>query len=153
MEVDPRMWGHAGRISCSSRIAGPDGRRVLMLDNGGNLAAPASTTATASRTGRNAGQVARRPAAEHGRGGLWPRRPGATSRRRPPERREAEGWLAEALSAGPISAQQIEAASRAAGLSRITVRRAKERLGVESVKNGYGIEARWLWRLPRADAV
>ncbi len=37
-------------------------------------------------------------------------------------------------------------AARATGISEKTLKRAKARLSVESVKEGYGIDARWIWR-------
>ena len=32
--------------------------------------------------------------------------------------------------------------------ARRTLHRAKERLGVASVKDGFGLKARWVWSLP-----
>ncbi len=44
------------------------------------------------------------------------------------------------------------AAAKAAGISEKTLRRARLGLRVESVKQGYGLQARWLWRLPETKA-
>jgi putative DNA primase/helicase len=65
-----------------------------------------------------------------------------------PERREAEEFLKEVLAEGPVLAGKVEAAAKAAGVARRTLHRAKERLGVTSLKDGFGQKARWLWKLP-----
>ena len=71
--------------------------------------------------------------------------------RRPEERNgvlhDAEEFLAELLSAGPVAAKTIRAEARAAGISSRTLTRAKDSLGVQSEKLGMGHG--WVWRLPR----
>jgi hypothetical protein len=67
-----------------------------------------------------------------------------------PERREAESWLREILASGPVSAKDIEAAAKAGGISIRTLKRAKNDMGVESVKQGFGKDSVFLWRLPES---
>jgi hypothetical protein len=64
---------------------------------------------------------------------------------------EAAEFLRGALSAGPRSSKEIKAEARQAGIPDITLRRAKERLGVHVVKEGGffgGGSQQWMWVLP-----
>jgi len=61
------------------------------------------------------------------------------------ERREAKAWLQNLLADGPVVVKNIEQDAKAAGLSWMTVRRAKEALGVVTSKSGY--QGKWVWRL------
>jgi len=73
------------------------------------------------------------------------------SKTRPsPELDEAVEWLAEQLKTGPVAAKEIRARAKRDGLAWATVRRAKERLGVTSAKQGFDAGARWYWNLPRS---
>ncbi len=62
---------------------------------------------------------------------------------------DAENFLRDLLTIGPVSVKQIQAESEGAGLSWRTVRRAKERLGI-AVKRVGGLarDGRWEWHLP-----
>lgn len=51
-------------------------------------------------------------------------------------RDEAQAFLADLLGDGPVPAQEVYREAEAAGITKATLRRAKDRLGVESVKNG-----------------
>jgi AAA domain len=64
-------------------------------------------------------------------------------------RDEAVAFLRDELSEGARPAKEIQEAARDAGVSRRTLERAKQKLRVESVREG-GIAASgiWLWRLP-----
>jgi DNA replication protein DnaC len=58
-------------------------------------------------------------------------------------------WLRARLAAGPAGAAELLKKARAAGISDITLRRAKKKLGIISVRvDGIGDEGRWVWRLP-----
>jgi hypothetical protein len=64
-----------------------------------------------------------------------------------PERRDAEGWLSEVLSDGPVPAKEVDFAARNAGIAGITLRRAEVTLGVLSVRQGFGKDSTYLCRL------
>jgi putative DNA primase/helicase len=59
---------------------------------------------------------------------------------------EAEGWLAELLRAGPISANDAKEQAHAAGIAERTLRRAQKNLRVIPHKDGFG--GGWRWHLP-----
>jgi RecA-family ATPase len=61
-----------------------------------------------------------------------------------PKRREAEDFLRDQLGGGPLPTAEIHVAGEAAGISKATLRRAKEALEVEAVQQAGG----WYWRLP-----
>lgn len=130
----------------------PTGRRVLMLDNGGNLAPPAPTLSFVIED-RGDG-----PRVEWCEGTLAITAEQALAAdlaacqpdQDAPERREAEQWLREMLAAGPVRAREIEVAARGAGFAFRTLERAKKGIGAESVRKGFGKESTSFWRL--ADA-
>jgi len=59
----------------------------------------------------------------------------------------AKAWLQAFLADGPRQATEVEEAAEAEGFSKMTLRRAKEALGVLSIRSG-GRGGRWAWRLP-----
>jgi hypothetical protein len=61
---------------------------------------------------------------------------------------EAREWLADALEAGPRIVKDVQRAAREAGVADMTLRRARESLGVRPRKVGSGASQRWLWALP-----
>lgn len=65
------------------------------------------------------------------------------------ERQEAVEWLEDLLSGGPVSVNEIEKESKRDGLAWRTVRRAKDDLGIESVKRQFS--GKWSWALPLED--
>lgn len=70
---------------------------------------------------------------------------------RPAERQkqsEAEAWLVEKLSGGPMLEREIEREAELENIARRTLRRAKDRLGVESARVGFGRGGQSYWRLP-----
>lgn len=60
---------------------------------------------------------------------------------------EAESFLSEILSDGPMSANDVKAETESAGLSWATVRRAKDQLGIKPRKAA--MDGGWLWELPQ----
>jgi hypothetical protein len=64
------------------------------------------------------------------------------------ERREAKEWLKDLLTDGPVAVKKIQGEAKAAGLSWMTVRRAKEALSVIASKSAY--RGGWEWRLEDA---
>ncbi len=81
----------------------PTGRRVLMLDNGGNLAPPASTLAYSIEERGEGPRVEwlEDPVPITAEEALAADQAACQAGVAPPERREAEGWLSEVLSTGP----------------------------------------------------
>jgi len=57
----------------------------------------------------------------------------------------AMDWLARCLGTGRLPAQDIEARAVGDGISKATLRRAKDALGVKSTKAG--MNGRWEWEL------
>jgi hypothetical protein len=66
---------------------------------------------------------------------------------------EAESFLNELLADGPVPAKQVKADADDVGLSWMTVRRAKDRLGVQASRIG-GIASKggWQWSLPKVSS-
>jgi hypothetical protein len=64
------------------------------------------------------------------------------------ERREAKAWLEDLLADGPVAVKKIQQEAKAAGLSWMTVRRAKDTLPVVASKSGY--KGPWEWQLEDA---
>lgn len=64
------------------------------------------------------------------------------------ERREAREWLQDFLADGPVLVKEIQQEAKAIGLSWMTIRRAKESLGIVPQKSGY--KGKWEWRLKDA---
>jgi len=116
------------------------GRRVLMLDNGGNVAPPAPTLAYVIEDRDEGPRV------------TWCDEPVPITVEhalRPPPRpldeqeqaflgRECDRWLIEMLSPGPVLYAEIVNIGREAGFTRDALRRAKDRVGVTSYRYGFG---------------
>ncbi|HEV2438840.1 MAG TPA: DnaB-like helicase N-terminal domain-containing protein [bacterium] len=62
------------------------------------------------------------------------------------EIQEAMEWLRDALSRGPRPAKEIYAQAQAETFSKATLKRAKERLGVQSQKDDF--RGGWYWTIP-----
>lgn len=62
---------------------------------------------------------------------------------------EAVEFLRDLLAAGPVSAKRVKDESRRAGVAEMTLRRAKERLGIRPRKLGMG--GGWVWEIPEGD--
>jgi putative DNA primase/helicase len=123
----------------------PSGKRVLMCENGVNLA-PEIPTLSYTVEDKGEGPVV-----------AWGTKPVAITAdealavlARDPEqqaeRRECEKWLAKTLEKAPMPATDVEAAGKQEGFSLDALKRAKRRLGVEAKKEGFG-KGRWVWKL------
>lgn len=61
--------------------------------------------------------------------------------------KDAEEWLKDMLSDGPVEVAQILKSGKENGFSERTVRRARNRLNISKQKFGYGAAGRWTWSL------
>ena len=66
-----------------------------------------------------------------------------------PKRKRAAEWLRQQLRDGPLTHGTIERAAQRDGACMITIRRAKQDIGVVSTKNSDGA---WYWELPQTPA-
>lgn len=69
----------------------------------------------------------------------------------PVERTEAEQFLREVLADGPLNADEVHKQAKVNGISKTTLRRAKDALGIKPRKIGYGKESAWRWSLIEED--
>jgi hypothetical protein len=65
---------------------------------------------------------------------------------------EARTFLRELLADGPLAVRKVFEEARKAGISEITLRRAKAREGVGTKKAGFHDGAHWLWSIPHGSA-
>jgi putative DNA primase/helicase len=80
-----------------------------------------------------------------------PYRPTGRSGPAPKARQAAARWLWEQVAASPRPVKYLQEEARAAGFSLITLRRAREDLGLESVREMCGGDKPcWCWTLPEA---
>jgi hypothetical protein len=61
---------------------------------------------------------------------------------------EAKELLSDELNDGPRQCDIVQGAAKQAGISLSTLRRAKDVLGIKSVRMGFGKGGKWAWRLP-----
>jgi hypothetical protein len=64
----------------------------------------------------------------------------------PDARHDAEAWLLDFLAGGPRAAKDVFNAARTDGHTRVTIKRAKAVLGVQSSKQDF--DGYWVWTLP-----
>jgi hypothetical protein len=69
----------------------------------------------------------------------------------PAAREAAVKWLSDVLAASPLPVAEIEAQAKAAGLSKATVRRAREEMGIIPRKRTFS--GGWEWGLPEPQEV
>ena len=126
----------------------PTGRRVLMLDNGGNVAAAGADPGLRDRGPRRrpSGRVVRRTGGPQRGQAL---RPAAeNSDQQAADSRECSEWLADLLVAGPKPSSEVFRAALDAGYTAYQVKDAKHRIGAIAEKKGFVDGARWTWQLP-----
>ena len=63
-----------------------------------------------------------------------------------PERENAEAFLRTILEHGPVPSRRVQSEAREAGLAWVTVRRAKDFIGVIVSKKA--LDGGWTWELP-----
>jgi putative DNA primase/helicase len=128
----------------------PTGRRVLFLDNGGNVAPPAMTLAYAIEDSGGGPRVVWDDDVKPITIGeaLKPGSADSLDRERANERHECECWLRTLLAKGLTPANEVYRAGNAAGFSKFQIRRAKFRIGALARKAGFDKEGLWNWELP-----
>ena len=116
----------------------PTGRRVLMLDNGGNVGPPAPTLAYVIEDGEHGVQVTWRdqPVPITVEQALRPPSGAHASAEPVFTGRESDVWLREMLATGPVLHATIMTAGREAGFTPDALRRAKERIGAPRIDRG-----------------
>jgi putative DNA primase/helicase len=135
----------------------PTGRRVLMVDNGSNIAPPAPVLAYTisnrdsgariewsdepmTRIAANSLKPARFAQLDHAEQFAGPQ--------------ECDDWLRAFLAEGRRPPAEIFKAASDAGYSKNRIRRAKSRIGVMVTKEGFATSGQWSWTLipaPEAD--
>ena len=128
----------------------PTGRRVLMLDNGGNVAAPARTLAFVIEDRGNGPLVewSDEPVAITIEEALRPKTAHVLNGGRAGEHLACDGWLRAFLIGGVAPAVDVVRAGNAVGFSKDQIRRAKSRIGAVARKEGFNKDAQWSWELP-----
>ena len=63
---------------------------------------------------------------------------------------EAEQWLLDVPSDGPVSAAEIKETASRDGIKPRTLDRAKKSLGVNATREGYASDGRWVWASPHS---
>ena len=61
---------------------------------------------------------------------------------------EAVAWLREELLEGPLAVKEVQRRARDSGHTWHTIRRAREKIGAESKRQGFGGGGVWYWVLP-----
>ena len=61
---------------------------------------------------------------------------------------EAEQWLRDVLSDGPVPTSELKALAQRDGMGWRTIESAKQRIGVKATREGFGSDGRWVWVLP-----
>jgi putative DNA primase/helicase len=135
-------------------IADPDdpaGRRVLMLDNGGNVAPPAPALAYMIEDRENGPRIewCHEPVSSAIVTSLEP----AQRAQRHHEGQAArhhlcDHWLRAFLAERHRSTTEIFKAASEAGFTKDQVRRAKSRIGAVANRVGFDKDAQWSWGLP-----
>ncbi len=134
--------------------ANPAGRRVLMIDNGGNVAPPAPSLAYVIEDRGRGPQVTWRdePVPATVEQSLRPPPSPADEEEQVFLGRECDKWLHEMLAAGPVFHGEVMTAGREAGFAPEALRRAKERIGATAYREGFGPGSRYFWHLKNASS-
>jgi putative DNA primase/helicase len=128
----------------------PTGRRVLVLDNGGNLAPPAPALAYTIEDRGSGPRIewSHEPVPTAVANKLRPEPTPIRLEEHGDERFKCDDWLRTFLAQGHRSSSEIFKAASAAGFSKDQVRRAKCRIGAVARKAGFDRDAQWRWQFP-----
>ena len=126
----------------------PTGRRVLMLDNGSNIAPPAPVLAYTIENSEDGPRIewSDRSVASSLVDTFQSTLP-APSEHQSVRYRDCDRWLRAFLAEGPRSTIEVFDRANSAGYSRNQIKRAKYRIGVTAVKAGFASTGEWIWRL------
>ena len=127
----------------------PTGRRVLMCDNGGNLAPAAPTLAYVieDREGGPRVEWMNDPVAITVDEALAAELEAGQNAEQAAERRECDRWLRETLAAGRMLAAEIRRAGGDEGFNWDALKRSKRRIGAMTHREGFGPGSKCYWRL------
>jgi hypothetical protein len=133
----------------------PTGRRVLLLDNGGNLAPtqPGLAYVIEDRGDGPAVEWLAEPVHKDADTALRELAEAQAQTGRPEqaaERRDCGAWLRQDLSQGRQPAIDCERDGRTAGFTRATLNRAKQDIGAVSKREGFGKDSKCYWAMPDA---
>ena len=129
----------------------PTGRRVLMVENDGNVSAPARTLAYVIEDRGKGPRVewSDEPVAITVEESLKPKAAHSLSGGQAGARLECDGWLRAFLAKGVKSTNDVFRAGNTAGFSRSQIRRAKCRVNAVAMREGFGVDGQWSWGLGR----
>ena len=128
------------------------GRRVLMCDNGGNLApiAPTLSYVIEDRSDGPRVEWFDEPVAITVDEALAAELEAGLNAEQAAERCECDKWLRDTLARGPVLVNRIWSEGQNAGFSRDALKRAKSRIGAASDREGFGPGSKYFWRLGNA---
>jgi hypothetical protein len=132
--------------------ADPDdesGERRFLMPVKSNVCAPVATLAYSIVSESGRGRLAWEATPVEGidvNAVLAPHRPEEAE-----ARRDAEAFLRDQLTDGPVKSSVLFKAAEAQGISRRTLFRVRARVGVEAERIGFGRKGEWYWRLSSPD--
>jgi len=127
------------------------GRRVLMVDNGGNVAPAAATLAYTIEDPGGGPRVvwSDEPVPITVEAALRPR-PDVPRRKEEPELSQCEDWLRQTLAGGRVLAAELRRACEDVGFSWPALSRARSRIGAVTRREGFGPGSKCYWQLCNA---
>lgn len=141
--------GIIGAARCGLLVAADpdDQERRILAPTKANLARPPAALAfrLEAAPGADVARVTWLGESGHTAAGLLAEPAGEEERS---ARDEAEVFLRDVLAGGPVAGKDVQAMARDAGIAVSTLRRARERLGVTTTREGFGPGSRVLWKLP-----
>jgi hypothetical protein len=127
------------------------GRRVLMLDNGGNVAPTAPALAyTIEDPGEGPRVVWSEEPMPITVKELFPLQPATGASGDQPDLSDCAEWLRAMLASGPAPAADLRRAGKAAGFPWTSLRRARLQIGGVTRREGFGRGSRYCWEVRSA---